>query len=128
MLSSWRVAIHFWRFGAGILHGCRVIVQTWIPLIVTYGDERTRGLHRGDSLKAIRRFDPRLRERIGRKLDMIDAAERLIDLQVPPGNRLEQLAGDLKGFHSIRVNRQWRIIFRWSNGMAYQVQCVDYHP
>ena len=58
---------------------------------------------------------------------MIEAAGRLTDLRVPPGNRLEALRGDLDGLHSIRVNDQWRIVFRWSDGGADVVRFVDYH-
>ena len=61
-----------------------------------------------------------------RKLDMLDAAERVEDLRVPPGNRLERLKGDRQGFWSIRVNDQWRICFRWEDG-AHDVEIVDYH-
>jgi proteic killer suppression protein len=62
-----------------------------------------------------------------RKLLMLDAAESLGDLRVLPGNRLEKLTGDRAGQHSIRVNDQWRICFRWSDGDAYDVEIVDYH-
>ena len=62
-----------------------------------------------------------------RKLLILDAAARIEDLRVPPGNRLEALHGDLRGFHSIRVNDQWRIVFRWSDGNASEVRVVDYH-
>jgi proteic killer suppression protein len=62
-----------------------------------------------------------------RKLLLLDAAERLEDLRVPPGNRLAKLAGDRKGQHSIRINDQWRICFRWHQGDAYEVEIVDYH-
>jgi proteic killer suppression protein len=62
-----------------------------------------------------------------RKLLVLDAAESLGDLRVPPGNRLEKLTGDRAGQHSIRVNDQWRICFRWSDGDAYDVEIVDYH-
>ncbi len=58
---------------------------------------------------------------------MLDAAHALGDLRAPPGNRLEALRGDLKGLHSIRVNEQWRIVFRWSDGGAHDVRIVDYH-
>jgi toxin HigB-1 len=58
---------------------------------------------------------------------MLDAAEELTDLRVPPGNRLEQLKGDRQGQHPIRVNDQWRICFRWEAGNAYDVEIVDYH-
>jgi len=58
---------------------------------------------------------------------MLDAAETLNDLMIPPGNRLERLSGDRKGQHSIRINDQWRICFRWSNGDAFDAEIVDYH-
>ena len=62
-----------------------------------------------------------------RKLMLIDAAERLQDLRIPPGNRLEKLKGDRAGQHSIRINDQWRICFRWKDGNAFEVAVVDYH-
>jgi proteic killer suppression protein len=58
---------------------------------------------------------------------MIDAAESLQDLRVPPGNQLEKLVGRREGQHSIRVNDQWRICFKWQDGDAYDVEIVDYH-
>jgi proteic killer suppression protein len=57
----------------------------------------------------------------------LDAAERLDDLRVPPGNRLEKLSGDRSGQHSIRINDQWRLCFVWREGNAYDVEIVDYH-
>ncbi len=62
-----------------------------------------------------------------RKLRYLNAAGRLGDLRVPPGNRLEVLKGNRDGQHSIRINRQWRICFRWSAGNAFDVEIVDYH-
>lgn len=62
-----------------------------------------------------------------RKLLILDAAESLADLRVPPGNRLEKLSGNRAGQCSIRVNDQWRICFRWQDGDAYDVEIVDYH-
>ena len=62
-----------------------------------------------------------------RKLEALHAAARLDDLRVPPSNRLEKLKGDLKAFHSIRINDQWRIIFRWIDGHAHGATIVDYH-
>jgi len=58
---------------------------------------------------------------------MLDAAERIEDLRVPPGNRLEKLTGNRQGQHSIRINDRWRICFRWAHGSAYEVEIVDYH-
>jgi toxin HigB-1 len=62
-----------------------------------------------------------------RKLDVLDYANRLGDLRSPPGNRLEALEGNLAGFHSIRVNDQWRVIFRWTDAGPTEVDVVDYH-
>ena len=58
---------------------------------------------------------------------MINAARVLRDLRSPPGNRLEALRADWRGFHSIRVNEQWRIVFRWSDAQAHDVRLIDYH-
>jgi proteic killer suppression protein len=74
-----------------------------------------------------RRFPPELHRVMLRKLLQLDAADRLDDLRIPPGNRLEALKGDRKGQHSIRVNDQWRVCFRWDGGDAYEVEIVDYH-
>ena len=62
-----------------------------------------------------------------RKHRMINNSQDIADLRVPPANRLEKLAGKLKDFHSIRINDQWRIVFKWQSGNAYEVEIVDYH-
>ena len=72
-------------------------------------------------------FPRRLQRAALRKLLLLDAAESLDDLRVPPGNRLEKLAGDRAGQYSIRVNDQYRVCFRWAGGDAYDVEVVDYH-
>ena len=77
--------------------------------------------------EASRRFPPDVYRTALRKLLIIDAAESLHDLAVPPGNRLEKLKGRRDGQHSIRVNDQWRICFRWDRGDAYEVEITDYH-
>ena len=74
-----------------------------------------------------RRFPSNLHRVAWRKLAMLEAAERLEDLSVSPGNRLEKLLGDREGEYSIRINDRWRICFRWSKGDAYDVEVVDYH-
>ena len=74
-----------------------------------------------------RRFPLNLYRVAWRKLAILDAAERLDDLRVPPGNQLEKLSGDRRGKHSIRINDQWRICFRWSDGDAYDVEIAEYH-
>jgi proteic killer suppression protein len=62
-----------------------------------------------------------------RKLEMLNAASRLDDLNIPPSNRLEKLRGHLSEYHSIRINDQWRIVFKWREGEPYEVRVVDYH-
>jgi len=74
-----------------------------------------------------RKFGGALQRIALRKLLVLDAAETLGDLRIPPSNRLEKLAGDRRGQHSIRINQQWRICFRWRSGNAYEVEIVDYH-
>ena len=87
---------------------------------------RSRDAEKLANDEPVRRF--RTIERAARrKLEMLAAAARLDDLRQPPGNRLEALRGDRAGQHSIRVNDQWRICFRWADGDAYDVEIVDYH-
>ncbi len=74
-----------------------------------------------------RRFPADIHQRALNKLALLNRASRLDDLRVPPGNQLEPLAGDRKGQHSIRINRKWRICFRWEGTDAYDVEIVDYH-
>lgn len=75
----------------------------------------------------VRRYPAQLQRIMLRKLVAVDAAARLDDLRVPPGNRLEKLHGDRVGRYSIRINDQWRICFRWADGDAFEVELVDYH-
>ena len=74
-----------------------------------------------------RGFAPELRRAARRKLLYLHDAAELSDLRVPPGNRLESLKGKWRGFHSIRINDQWRVVFRWQGGFAAEVRVVDYH-
>ncbi len=74
-----------------------------------------------------RRFPPNLHRAAWKKLAMLDAAEQLDDLRVPPGNRLEKLSGNRAGEYSLRINDQWRICFRWREGNASDVEITDYH-
>jgi toxin HigB-1 len=92
-------------------------------MIKSFGDRRTERLFADQAVKEFQGIARRAK----RKLEALHAAARLEDLQVPPSNRLEKLKGDLKAFHSIRVNEQWRIIFRWVEGHAHDVAIVDYH-
>jgi len=75
----------------------------------------------------VRRWSVELQRAALRKLLILDAAEELGDLRVPPGNRLERLSGDRAGQYSIRVNDQWRLCFEWRQGDAYAVEIADYH-
>lgn len=93
-------------------------------MIDSFADRRTAALFRREVVKGL---PVDLQRSALRKLLMLDAASRLEDLRVPPGNRLEALRGDLRGHHSIRVNDQWRIVFRWSDGRAAEVRLIDYH-
>jgi proteic killer suppression protein len=75
----------------------------------------------------VRKFHPEVQRVALRKLAILDAAEALSDLRVPPGNRLEKLTGDRSGQHSIRINDQWRICFRWTKAGAEDISITDYH-
>jgi len=93
-------------------------------MIRSFGDRATERLfHREQG----RKFARPLQRVALRKLLLLDAAESLEDLRVPPGNRLERLTGNREGQYSIRVNQQWRICFRWSQGNADNVEITDYH-
>ena len=96
-------------------------------MIVSFGDDSTEDLYHGRITNRVRRFPPVIIRTALRKLDMLNAADRMNDLREPPGNRLETLKGDFEGYHSIRVNDQWRVIFLWKDNNAYRVSIVDYH-
>jgi proteic killer suppression protein len=89
----------------------------------SFGDRRTEALFRDQFVHDFQGFARSAK----RKLEAINAASRLSDLSVPPSNRLERLRGDLKDFYSVRINDQWRVIFRWRHGKPDQVRIVDYH-
>lgn len=96
-------------------------------MIASFGDDATSDLFHGVKSARARRFPVDVAKRAIRKLDMVNAAAVLDDLKVPPGNGLEALVGDLVGYHSIRVNAQWRIVFKWRDHGAHEVRLVDYH-
>lgn len=96
-------------------------------MIESFAHRATEALFHGETGKAIRKIPSDIRSVAIRKLDLLNAAHELEDLRVPPGNRLEALKGELRGKHSIRVNDQWRIIFRWKDGDAHEVEIDDYH-
>ncbi len=97
-------------------------------MIKSFGDAATEDTFHGRYSKKVRtKLSKYLFEHAQKKLDMINAAHTLEDLKIPPANRLELLHGDLKGMHSIRINDQWRIIFRWLGSGAECVKIIDYH-
>ncbi len=96
-------------------------------MIRSFGSRATREIWSGENAPGARKFPKELWSTAHRKLDMLHAAHELLDLRVPPGNRLEKLKGKLKEFHSIRINDQYRIVFRWTSGGAEDVEIVDYH-
>ena len=96
-------------------------------MIRTIADDATRDIWNGVNSKAARRVPRAIWPAIRRKLDQIDVVTRLEDLQVPPGNRLHPLSGDLAGYHAIRVNDQYRLVFRFEGPDAHDVRCTDYH-
>lgn len=96
-------------------------------MIESLGDPATEDQYHNRATPRVRRFPADVVTAALRKLDVLAGAHRLIDLRSPPGNRLEALKGDLQGFHSIRVNDQWRIVFRWSANSAHDVSLRDHH-
>jgi proteic killer suppression protein len=98
-----------------------------ISVIASFAAGATADLFHGVDSARVRRWSPDVQKAARRKLDMVNAAAVLDDLKVPPGNKLEALRGDLKGYHSIRVNDQWRVVFKWKDGAAYEVRITDYH-
>lgn len=96
-------------------------------MITSFGDRGTSDLFHGISSRYTRKLPGQIKRLALYKLDVLNASQVLEDLRSPPGNRLEPLKGELKGFYSIRINSQWRIIFRWAEGGSADVQIVDYH-
>lgn len=93
-------------------------------MIVSFGNKESEKIWNGIVSKKLPR---EIQEVTRRKLRMINNSIDINDLKVPPANRLEKLKGDLKEFYSIRINNQWRIIFKWENGNAFEVEILDYH-
>jgi len=93
-------------------------------MIQSFRDRETEKVFRREGT---RRIPPNIQRMAQRKLAILDAAESLQDLRVPPGNRLEKLSGERGGQHSIRINVQWRVCFRWRERDAHDVEIADYH-
>ncbi len=93
-------------------------------MIISFSSKDTEKIWNGDRVRKI----PVEIQRIGRrKLRMLNNSQNLLDLKIPPSNRLEKLIGKLKEYYSIRINDQWRIIFIWNNNNSHQVTILDYH-
>ena len=93
-------------------------------MIVSFGSKQTRQIWEG---KPVRGLPLEIQHLGRRKLIMLDSSDTLNDLKIPPSNRLEKLSGKLNSLYSIRINRQWRIVFQWTKGIASDVQILDYH-
>lgn len=96
-------------------------------MILSFSDPATQDLFEGTPSSRVRRIPADLRRRALRCLDLLDLAESLEDLSSRRGLRLHKLSGDLEGFHSMRVNDQWRLIFRWTEHGSAAVRLIDYH-
>jgi toxin HigB-1 len=93
-------------------------------MILSFGDKNTESIWNGTRVK---NMSPELQSVGRRKLRMLNNSQSINDLTIPPSNKLEKLKGNLEGFYSIRINDQWRIIFRWTEGQSKEVKIVDYH-
>lgn len=93
-------------------------------MIHSFGDDETLKIWSGYVSK---KLPSTIQQVARRKLRMLNNAQNINDLRVPPANHLEKLRGSLEAYHSIRINRQWRVIFKWINDGAYEVSIVDYH-
>jgi toxin HigB-1 len=95
-------------------------------VIKSFADKRTAALFAGYAVRNIPN-QIQIQRRARAKLFAVDAAKKIDDLRVPPGNRLEALHGDRRGQHSVRINDQWRLCFEWRDGAVWDVEIVDYH-
>jgi proteic killer suppression protein len=96
-------------------------------MILNFADKPTEDIYNGFDSKSARRIPTSVWKVAIRKLDMLHAAYDLRDLRIPPANRLEALKGKWNGYHSLRINEQYRIVFKWHDGNAKDVQIADYH-
>jgi proteic killer suppression protein len=93
-------------------------------MIISFGSKETESIWNG---VRVRKMPLDIQNTGRRKLRMLNNSQDLNDLRIPPSNRLEKLTGNLKAYYSIRINKQWRIIFKWSQGNASEVKIIDYH-
>jgi proteic killer suppression protein len=96
-------------------------------MIASFGDRATEDLFHNRRTHRVRQFPRELLDLALVKMDLLNGAASLLDLRSPPGNRLEALKGDLKGYHSIRINDQWRLVFRWEGNNVQDLMLKDYH-
>lgn len=96
-------------------------------MIESFGNAATEDFFHGRRSAAARKIPADVRERLRRKLDAMNAAEELRDLDAMPDNRLEKLSGDRAGSYSMRINDQWRVVFRWTSRGPEDVEWTDYH-
>lgn len=120
----WQTSVYAWETPSRKLLDAEHVVRYTTNVIESFADKRTKLIFAGELVK---RLDPGLQTKVLRRLRYLDAAERLDDLRVPPSNRLEKKEGNLQDFYAIWVNTQWRIVFRWKDNSAYDVQLIDYH-
>lgn len=93
-------------------------------MILSFGSKETEQIWNGIRVK---KMPIEIQKTGRRKLRMLNSSQNISDLRIPPSNRLEKLTGKLNEFHSIRINKQWRIIFVWENGNASSAEIIDYH-
>lgn len=98
-----------------------------VYMIRSFADHTTKDIWNGVNSKAARRIPRSIWPVVRRKLDQIDSVTRPDDLRIPPGNRLHVLVDELAGCHAVRVNDQYRIVFRFEGAHAFDVRCTDYH-
>lgn len=96
-------------------------------MIGSFGNKLAKDLYEDLLTKETKKLPSEILRRARMKLFYLNEAHDLNDLKIPPGNKIEALKGDLKGFYSIRINDQWRIIFKWQQETAFEVSIVDYH-
>lgn len=93
-------------------------------MIISFGSKQTEKVWNGER---VRKWPIEIQKIGRRKLRMLHNSQNMADLRIPPSNRLEKLSGNLNDYYSIRINDQWRIIFKWDNGQALEVEIIDYH-
>jgi toxin HigB-1 len=100
------------------------LVTPNITMILSFGSKETEKIWEG---KRVSRLPIEIQEMGRRKLRMLNNSQNISDLKIPPSNKLEKLKGKLKDYYSVRINDQWRIMFKWNSGNATEVEIIDYH-